>query len=179
MPERNNTAVAKRRVFDQRNAAAALVPRHLVAQIQRVIADRDRDLTDATGIEDCEMSRQQAVAAKAQEGFRHLDTHAPAAAGREDQSGAEGIAGRSDCLRWAVHCWRGLHASRAGNRTSVHARVQASSIESSSPKCDMPGYRESARLPKAEPVASAENTTARAVGDASGCRSPARQLATK
>src|SRR5262249_55522126 len=147
---------------------------------RRAITDRDRDLAHAAGIEDCEVSRKEAVTAKAQEGFRrHLDTHAPAPTRREDQSAAEGIAERSYCLRSAVHCSRGIDASRAGNRTSVHARVQASSIESSSPKCDMPGYRESARLPKAEPVASAENTTARAVGDASGCRSPTRQLATK
>src|SRR5205085_11867427 len=89
MPERNDTAVAKRWIFDQHDAPTALVQRHLIAQIRRAIADRDGDLSYAARIENSEMSRQQAVAAKAQEGFRRrLCTHTPAATSGEDQSAA-------------------------------------------------------------------------------------------
>src|SRR5262249_27448548 len=92
MPERNDTAVAKRGVFDQHYAPTALVPRHLIAQIRRAIADRDCDMAYAARIEDREVSGQQAVATEAQECFwRRLRTHSPPATSGEDQSAADAM----------------------------------------------------------------------------------------
>jgi len=47
---------------------------------------------------------------------------------------AKGHPGQAD-LALVVHRSRGMHASNAGNSTSVHAMLQKSSIESSRPKC--------------------------------------------
>jgi hypothetical protein len=92
MPERNDTAVAKRWIFDQHYAPTALVPRHLIAQIRCAIADRDCDLVYAARVENSEVSRQQALAAEAQKGFRRrLRTHSPAATSGEDQSATDAM----------------------------------------------------------------------------------------
>jgi hypothetical protein len=92
MPERNDTAVVQRGIFDQHDAPAALVPRHLIAQIRRAIADRDGDLAYAARVENSEVSRKQALAAEAQKGFRRrLRTHSPAATSGEDQSATDAM----------------------------------------------------------------------------------------
>ena len=91
LPERDHAAVAERRVVDQRNAATALVPRHLLAQIRGPIANRYGNLAHPAGIENREVPRQQAVAAEAQHGLRRdVHAHSPAASGGKDQGAAEG-----------------------------------------------------------------------------------------
>lgn len=58
-------------------------------------------------------------------------------------------------------------------------RVQQRLIRSRAPMLAVPGWPDSASEPNAVAVVSAENITARAVGDAKCDRSPARQFMTK
>lgn len=59
--------------------------------------------------------------------------------------------------------------------TSVHSRLVISSV----PMLAVPGCPDRASEPNAVPVVSAENSTARAVGDPSTEVCPARQFITK
>ncbi len=70
-------------------------------------------------------------------------------------------------------------ASNAGTKTRLATSVQPRLINSSAPIDAVPGCSERASEPKAVPVVSAENATARAVAEASICRRPARQFITK
>lgn len=69
--------------------------------------------------------------------------------------------------------------SRAGTKTRVATSVQPSDSSRSRPMLAVPGWCDAASDPKAVPVVSAENSTARAVGLDSGSLIPARQFMTK
>jgi hypothetical protein len=69
--------------------------------------------------------------------------------------------------------------SSAGTKIKLVASVQPRLISSSVPMLAVPGCAETASDPKADPVVSAENTTARVVADTSFGRSPARAFITK
>lgn len=70
-------------------------------------------------------------------------------------------------------------ASKAGTNNKLAISEQPRLSSNSNPMLAVPGCAERASEPNAVPVVSAENTTARAVGDASGARCPARQFITK
>lgn len=73
----------------------------------------------------------------------------------------------------------GTDASSAGMKTRLATRVQPRLISSNVPMLAVPGCCDSASVPNAVPVVSAENKIARAVAEPSTATRPARQFITK